>query len=500
MAGTVGEEPAPRAVMPDDPGRRLIDRFDPRLVNVVTVIGFAVPVAGYFWMIHRYSVNVIFWDQWDDVTVIQHSYSHFFDWGSLWAQHNENRIFFPNLIVVLLAHTTHFNVQVEEYLSATMLVVATALLIWAHKRRTPATPWLYYCPVVLLALSIVQYENTLWGFQMAWYLVLLCLATSIALVDRAILTWLSLIGAIAAAVVGSLSSLQGLLIWPAGLLLLYHRRRDTRSVVAWIAAATVSAIIYFYHFNTSANAGLPSHGYALHHPLAAIKFYVFEVGDIVGLPRQYNGPGSNAVLLLGLSLLVLAGFTVVAYGIRRDEQGGGPVGVALIVVGLLFAAMVTEGRVRFGYLGASAPRYTTYTLLIPIGIFLTMLGRPALSSDLRRSHCVGAGRSTAESHRRRLGTRESWWIDGKASAAVRWALAVVIVVQIGFGLHYGIEGARADHARQAQAAHVLRNIDHTSGGVVAFYLYPLQSVPYLRQQARIAHLRHLSLFAHDKGS
>ena len=57
-----------------------------------------------------------------------------------------------------------------------MLVAATFLLIHAHKRRSPAVPWLYYCPVVILACSVVQYGATLWGFQMAWYLVLLALA------------------------------------------------------------------------------------------------------------------------------------------------------------------------------------------------------------------------------------------------------------------------------------------------------------------------------------
>jgi len=36
---------------------------------------------------------------------------------ALGPQHNENRIFFPNLIVILLSRTTHFNVQVEEYLT-----------------------------------------------------------------------------------------------------------------------------------------------------------------------------------------------------------------------------------------------------------------------------------------------------------------------------------------------------------------------------------------------
>ena len=151
--------------------------------------------------------------------------------ATLWAQHNENRIFFPNLIVVVLGDTTHFNTVIEEYVSAAMLIIATGLLILTHRRRRPSTPWFYYCPVVILMFSLVggnpwwASTNTLWAFQMAWYLVLLGLAVTLFLLDRPSLTWLVLAGAMAAAVVGSFSSLQGLLIWPIGLVLLYLRRR-----------------------------------------------------------------------------------------------------------------------------------------------------------------------------------------------------------------------------------------------------------------------------------
>ena len=233
--------------------RRLVDRLSPKVVAVLTVLGFGLPVVGYFWFVEHYSVNAIVGDQWDDVNVIKQSYVHFFDWGPMWAQHYENRIFFPNIIVVLLAHTVHFNIQVEEMLGALMLAAATGFLLWAHRRRSPSTPWLYYCPVALLALSVVQYGNSLWGFQLAWYMVFLSLATALLLLDRITLTWITLVGALAAAVVGSFSSLQGLLIWPAGLVLLYFRRRPMPQLGVWIAVAAASTILYFrgYRFSES---------------------------------------------------------------------------------------------------------------------------------------------------------------------------------------------------------------------------------------------------------
>ena len=199
----------------------LVHRWDLRLVNLLTVIGFGIPILGYWWLVGRFSVDTIAGDQWDDVTVIRQSYVHFFDWGPMWAQHNENRIFFPNAVVIVLAHTAHFDVQLEEYLGAIFLTVAAAFILWTHKRRSASIPWLYYCPVAFLAFSVVQYGNTLWGFQLAWFMVLLALATSLLLLDQLTPSWFSLGLAVVVSAIGSYSSLQGLLIWPTGLVILY---------------------------------------------------------------------------------------------------------------------------------------------------------------------------------------------------------------------------------------------------------------------------------------
>ena len=487
VTGDVSEEPMTRGTVAEPTRTRLVDHLDPRLVNALTVVGFGVPVIVYFWLLHRYSVNVIVSDQLSDLTVIGNSYTHLFDWSSLWAQHNENRILFPNLIVVLLAHTTNFNIQIEEYLSAAMLVATTFLLIWAHKRRSPGTPWLYYCPVALLGCSVVQYENTLWGFQMAWYLVLLSLATAVVLIDRVRLTWLVMTGAIVAAVIGSFSSLQGLLIWPAGLVLLYHRRRSTRFVVVWIGVAIASAVVYFYRFDT--NAGSPRHGYALQHPLATVKFYIFAAGDIIGVPQHYYGPGNNAVLLLGIVILVMAALTLVVYGIRRDEEGGSPIGVALICVGLLFIATVTAGRVLFGYTAASQSRYTTYDLLIPIGIFLSLLEWPSAFKSRQPSMAEsGIGSPTEVRPGERV--RETMLL------VTRWVLAAVIVVQVVLGFHYGLEGAKINYAYQQRSVEVTRNIDSTNNERVELFLDVLgPGASYIRHQVRIAQEHHLSTFS-----
>ena len=366
--------PPPSSELVEARPRYWADRLDRRLVVALTVAGFALPVLGYLWFVQHYGVNAVVGDQWDDVTVIRNSYLHGFDWSSLWTQHNENRILFPNLIVIFLARTTHFDVRIEELLGAAMLLASLFLLIATHRRRSPTTPWLYYCPVAILGLSFVQWSNSTWGFQMAWYLVLLSLALAIFLLDRPVLTPLVFALATAAAVVGSFSSLQGLLIWVAGLVLLYHRRRRWPYVAVWGVAAAVTVALYFYHYKSQGPVVSPT--ILFHYPIAGLKFYLFALGDVVGVALGLHQVGSPFVTAFGAVILILAVTVLVVYGPHRDQRGARPIGLALIVWGLGFDALITEGRIAFGYFAASASRYTTFDLLVPIGIYLTLLEHP----------------------------------------------------------------------------------------------------------------------------
>ena len=143
----------------------------------VGILSLLVPTAAYFWFIQQYAVNVPYADQWySDVPLLGDYFSHRLTLGNLWALHFDHRMLFPNLIVLALAQFTHFNIIVEDYLGAVFLVVSVGLFILAHKKRSPSTPWIYYFPVTLLLFSFVQYQNSLWGFQMAWYLVMLAFA------------------------------------------------------------------------------------------------------------------------------------------------------------------------------------------------------------------------------------------------------------------------------------------------------------------------------------
>lgn len=427
-------------------------------LRALTVLGFVLPIAGYFWLIHRYGVNTIWLDQWYNVSLIGHPVSL----SALWAQHDEHRIFFPNLIVLLLARTTHLNVVFEEFLSAVLFCVAIGLLILADKRSYRSTPWIYYCPVAFVLLSFVQAWSTLFGFQLSWYLAILALAVALFLLDRADLNKLAVTGAIVAAVVGSLSAFEGLFIWLVGLLVLYRRRSSGGIALAWIACAVLTGAMYFYNFRS------PGTSYWYTHLTQTITFFFLAIGDVVGAQLGTPHTGNAAVLALGVFIFAVACWVIVVYGLRRGTETSGSVGVALVCVGLCFAVTFTVGRVNFGLPYAGVSQYATFDLLILAGCYLALLHPPPLLQEQQPSD------------------RLLW-------PTLRLVLFGAVFLQIVLGTINGVTFASQEHGSQIDVSDITANVDRAPDNLLE--AETLQTPQWIRTTVHIAKVRHLSLFA-----
>jgi hypothetical protein len=453
------------------------DRFDsapPTGRTGLASLGVLVPllpIGAYFWLIHQYSVNVVYADQFSDVALLDHWYRGTLSLSNLWASHGDHRILFPNLIVIALGQFTHLNVVFEEYLSGVILVAATGLIVSTHRRSAPSTPLISYTPLTLLLFSFVQYQNTLWGFQMAWYLVTLALALALFLLDRPALTGWIFVGAIAATVVGSFSSLQGLLIWPVGLLVLCVRRRSRGFLLIWIACALITAALYFHHLNPSENS---NQTYVFTHPIEAIKYFLFLIGSVLGVELT-NSPWP--VILFGAVVMMIAIVLAVRYR-WRGEYRSSLIGVALICYGVLFAATVTQGRASFALWAPS--RYSTCGLLILGGCYLVALDRPPPRGPL----AIRATATGDRPERRSVIANTVLWVG----------LAGVICLQVIFGTGHGLASAKSWSQNQKEVADITVNVDEASNPLLQRELpggNPLAS----RQLVHAMRVHRMSLFA-----
>jgi hypothetical protein len=129
--------------------------------------------------------------------------------------------------------------------------------------------------------------------------------------------------------------------------------------------------------------------------------------------------------------------------------------------------MITGARASLGLLGAVQSRYATFDLLILVGMYLALIGRP---------------RGTV-----------------MASRTLRVLGAVVIgaiCLQVILGTGEGISGASAYRQYELTGADVTANIDRAPDGLVESQLGAGdEPASFIRQMANFARTHHLSLFS-----
>jgi hypothetical protein len=353
-----------------------------RRVEVIAAI-IAVP-AIYLVFVAQFSINVPYEDDWTVVPLIHAALHGHLTFGSLWALHNENRILVPNLIFVTVGVLTHDDLRILVALAAGLFMAAFFAFLTALRSYLgrPLTP------ILVLVLGVVWFSledwgNALWAFQIAWYVILFCLMVMLRLLLVAKHRTLAFTMALLAAVTASFSFLQGLTLWPVGLVcLLWTRpldlrtwaRRERAEVVVWLGAAVATSVgaLWGYKFQTlGCNVGGSLHfscsgsvsSFALHHPITTLEFVLVEIGEVI--PNgQAHALWVNGVL--GAALLGVAAYVVVRSLRQRHRRGYLP--TTLIIFGLLFDLFVAVARAPF--LTALAPQsiYTMPNIIILIAI------------------------------------------------------------------------------------------------------------------------------------
>jgi hypothetical protein len=384
-----------------------------RIWRSTLVIGYATPVLFLVWFIFKYGVNVPFGDQWDLIPLFEKVYEGSATFQDFFAQHNEHRVLFPKLIMVLLAFASGWNVHLEMFVGAS-IAVATLGLVLAVASRDGSPPALFNVTGILCAgfmLSISQWENWLWGFQIAWFLTNFCLLLAIALITipQGVAVPMRLLLAGLACLVASFSSAHGLFSWvalvPVVVALPGSVRQRAMRALLWAAVFFVVAAIYLSGYEKPVHH--PSLTTFLSSPNLAVSYFLTLLGNVVG-------PPAISARISGLVLLInFMAFSV--YWVLHLKRSIALSMAPWLAIGwftVCFSAITTIGRSGFGVEQAASSRYISVSVLLLVA--LIQLWRVLLSENMKR--VVGVSGSLAASGLILLLMLGS----GPAMASARW--------------------------------------------------------------------------------
>src|SRR5258706_3914549 len=167
-------------------------------------------------LIFKYSVDVPQWDEWEYVRLFERLSRGSLTIADLFAQMNEYRQFFPNLVIIALGWLTRGNVRYE--MLVTLLVACLiSFNVYRLAERTidgDRIPRLFLFLIAnLIIFSPSQYENWLQGQQLVYYFPIACVSLCL-LVAYSDWNLKTKFGACAClSVVSTFSSANGILCW-----------------------------------------------------------------------------------------------------------------------------------------------------------------------------------------------------------------------------------------------------------------------------------------------
>lgn len=337
-------------------------------------------------LIFRYGVDGAYLDQWLAISPLFEKWeARTLAAGDFFAQHNEHRFVVPKLIFFGVGLLTHWNVRAEMLLTW-LTLVSIAAVFWKILRVTgwranAATNAIFFATTVLL-FHTLQHENALWGFQFGFVLPILLTAASLWVALAVPAPW-NFAAVMLLATASTFSVASGFTTWLlAAPVLLFHRGRlDSRvRFHCWIAyGASFLACLAIYFAGYARPATHPTLDSILGSPWLGLQF----LAAYLGAPFAYGTPLPAIEVAKIAGALLLLGYLGAVVGMwqRRGDRGfvrrAGPwLMVASIAVSN--ALLTAVGRVAFGLGQAMESRYTTYAILLPIGLLpVTALLFPA---------------------------------------------------------------------------------------------------------------------------
>ncbi|MDF0554813.1 hypothetical protein [Kamptonema sp. UHCC 0994] len=338
------------------------------------LILYLIPLALLIGFVASFSVNFPVHDQWRLVSLFDKVAVGNATFGDFWALHSNHRIVFPKMIITILAFLSNWNINYEICLSICLSVITFVFIYKLSSSQVKGRgDNLFHLANILTCLwvfSLVQHENWLWGFQLAWFLVNLCVIIAIFMlnIENKLLPNVRLAIAAICCGIASFSLAQGLLSWlaviPSVVAIEGSIAQIRKRLLVWMLLFIGTCTLYFIDYHPQRQLSIIL---LLQKPLVTVNYFFNLLGSpIVRLPVISGFVGLIVFLLFVFFVFHFSkNFMTANYYQDRDAAPW----LSLGLFSVLSAIFITVGRARFGANHAiESSRYTTVSIFLLIAI------------------------------------------------------------------------------------------------------------------------------------
>jgi hypothetical protein len=346
------------------------------------------------WLVLRYGVDVPYLDQWEIAPFFEKLSRGTLTLSDLFAQQNEYRQLFPQLIFVALGRLTGWNVKYEMIVSL-LLACFVAFGVRRLGARTYADPLrrgLLFLLASLLIFSAIQYDNWLFGVQVVYFMPAACVVAGLLVAySEGVGTRAAVIVCACLSAVAMFSSANGIVAWLALPPALLGARAGARAawkrwLPFWCAGLALCVAVYAQGYHSPASH--PSTSEVLRHPFDATAYFVAFLG---GPFAAGHFPLAVALVVGAVALLSYAFACAYLFKFRDDREllRRSAAWASLGVYSLGTGAFVTVGRLGFGVGQAVSTRYAAFSLYLLVALIYLL---PCVVEDATRRGYVTAAR------------------------------------------------------------------------------------------------------------
>ena len=288
--------------------------------------------------------------------------------SALFAQFNEYRQFFPNLIFVVAGYVSKGDLRLVMYIT---FVIACLISYNVYKLSettlhvSPGQRWWLFAAANVLIFSPVPVENWLQGQQLIYFVPAVVLTTCLRIAyGQNSRPYLKLLLCGLLCLVSTFSSANGFICWLLMAPLLIHGtawstlRPKSAFVGGWLIALALCLALYLTSYQKPATH--PALTHILAHQIDDLIYFV----SLLGRPFAF---GRILVsIAMGALLLVLFIWAVSAYLRRLNSEN-----LCWLILGaysLATAFLIMIGRAGLGLTHSLTTRYATFTLFLPVAL------------------------------------------------------------------------------------------------------------------------------------